>query len=169
MPQGRKTALRLVLSPTERDQLAALLRATTTPALLARRVRLLLLVADGLPLSHVAAIVGIGRHKIAPWVRRYQAQGLAGLTDRRASGTRHRMAPHLLHGLTPVMYEQGTRVSWAGDPAQPWRVCWQRVTYRPTDPPLVEYALTPDDTANARPVWVDAAGVVPWEERPCPR
>ncbi len=164
--QGRKTAIRLVLAPTERDRLAALLRATDTPAPLARRARLLLLVADGLPLSHIATRVGIGRHKIAPWVRRYQAHGLAGLADRRASGTRPPPAPHLLHGLTPGMYAVGTRVYWGGDPAQPWRVRWQRITYYPVGGPLIEYAIGTDDNTDTWPGWVDAAGVVPWEERP---
>ena len=46
--RGRRTSLRVVLTPEERNELERRLRCTTTPSGLARRSRVILGVADGL-------------------------------------------------------------------------------------------------------------------------
>src|SRR5438552_5107462 len=59
MGQGRTTSLTLRLTPAERRTLLAWQRsATTISAGRARRGRMLLLVADGVPIAHVATTVG---------------------------------------------------------------------------------------------------------------
>jgi hypothetical protein len=88
MPRGRTTSLTLRLTPAERLTLMAWQRSTAIPAGLARRGRIILLVADGVPLAHVAATVGISRRFVYKWVRRFLAQGIAGLADKPGRGVR---------------------------------------------------------------------------------
>jgi helix-turn-helix protein len=88
MTRGRKTSLTITLTPAERQTLLAWQRATTIAAGRARRGRLIVLVADGKPLSEVAATVGISRRFIYKWVQRFQAQGVEGLMDKPRHGSR---------------------------------------------------------------------------------
>jgi transposase len=92
MARGRKTSLTIRLTPAERQTLLAWQRATTIAAGRARRGRILVLVADGMPISTVAATVGISRRFVYKWVQRFQEQGVEGLTDKPGRGSR-RMAP----------------------------------------------------------------------------
>ena|SRR6516164_519151 len=82
MARGRKTSLVVRLTPAERQTLLAWQRATTIAAGRARRGRLIVLVADGMPLSDVAATVGISRRFIYKWVRRFLERGVEGLADK---------------------------------------------------------------------------------------
>src|SRR5262245_53022441 len=86
MTRGRKTALTIHLTADERQTLLAWQRATTTPAGCARRGRIILLVADGVPMVHIALTVGISRRFVYKWVRRFLAEGLAGLADKPGRG-----------------------------------------------------------------------------------
>ena len=81
MARGRKTSLTLTLTPEERQTLRAWQRSTTIPAGLARRGRIILLVADGVPVSHIADLVGIGRRFVYKWVKRFLHARVAGLAD----------------------------------------------------------------------------------------
>jgi Helix-turn-helix domain len=63
-------------------------RATTISARCARRGRIILLVADGVPIAHVAATVGISRRFVYKWVQRFLEKGLAGLADQPGRGYR---------------------------------------------------------------------------------
>ena len=81
MPHGRTTTLTVALTMGTRQTLEAWQRAQAIPAGQARRGRIILLVADGLPVSQVAARVGISRRFVYKWVARFQAQGLQGLID----------------------------------------------------------------------------------------
>ena len=66
-------------------------RSTTTiSAGHARRGRMLLFVADGVPITDVAATVGISRRHVYKWVQRFLEQGLVGLTDKPGHGS-HRI------------------------------------------------------------------------------
>ncbi len=51
MARGRKTSFTIRLTPAERLTLLTWQRATTVPAGLARRARLLLLLADGMTIT----------------------------------------------------------------------------------------------------------------------
>ena len=53
MARGRTTALTIHLTPAQRQTLLTWQRATTVPAGLARRGRLILLVADGVPITDI--------------------------------------------------------------------------------------------------------------------
>ena len=88
MARGRKTALTIHLTADERQTLMAWQRSTTIPAGLARRGRIILLLADGMPLVHIAATVGISRRFVYKWVQRFREEGLEGLTDKSGRGRR---------------------------------------------------------------------------------
>lgn len=81
MPRGRRTHLTVTLTDADRATLDAWQRATTIPAWRARRGRILLLLAEGLPVTQVARTVGISRRFVYKWVARYQAGGCAALAD----------------------------------------------------------------------------------------
>ena len=88
MARGRKTSLTIRLTPAERQTLLAWQRATAIPAGLARRGRIILLLADGVPITAIAAAVGVSRRFIYKWARRFLEQGLAGLADKPGRGPR---------------------------------------------------------------------------------
>jgi helix-turn-helix protein len=88
MARGRKTSLTIRLTPAERQTLLAWQRATAIPAGLARRGRIILLLADGVPITAIAATVGISRRFIYKWARRFLEQGLPGLADKPGRGSR---------------------------------------------------------------------------------
>jgi len=92
MARGRKTSLSIQLTPAQRQTLLAWQRSTTISAGLARRGRMILLLADGVTITDIAATVGISRRFVYKWVQQFQEQGVEGLTDKPGRGSR-RMAP----------------------------------------------------------------------------
>jgi len=93
MVQGRKTALTIRLTPMERQTLLAWQQATTVSAGVARRARMIVLRADGMTITDIAATVGISRRFVYKWVQRFLQEGLAGLADKPGRGAR-RVSPH---------------------------------------------------------------------------
>jgi hypothetical protein len=81
MARGRKTSLTIRLTPAERLTLLTWQRATTISAGVARRARLLLLLADGMTITEAAATVGLSRRHSYKWIRRFVRGGLAGLHE----------------------------------------------------------------------------------------
>lgn len=78
-----RRATRLTLTTPERALLTSWSEDPTLPGNLARRARIILLLADGLSISAIAASLGINRRFIYQWQRRFSAQGVHGLDDRR--------------------------------------------------------------------------------------
>jgi CRP-like cAMP-binding protein len=93
MARGRRTSLTIRLTPTERLTLLAWQRATTIPAGLARRARLLLLLADGMTITDAAATVGLSRRHTYKWIQRFVQEGLEGLADKPGRGRRLGLLP----------------------------------------------------------------------------
>ena len=91
MARGRKTSLTIRLTPAERQTLLAWQRATTISAGRARRGRIILLVADRVPISDVATTVGISRRFVYKWVQRFLEKGVEGLANTAKRG--HRRVP----------------------------------------------------------------------------
>ncbi len=96
MARGRKTSLTIRLTPVERQTLLAWQRATTISAGRARRGRIILLVADRVPISDVAATVGISRRFVYKWVQRFAEEGLDGLADKPGRGHRRVSPPSVV-------------------------------------------------------------------------
>src|SRR5438874_2257452 len=82
MPRGRTTSLTIRLTPVERLTLLVWQRSTTISAGVARRARLLLLLADGRTITDAAATVGLSRRHAYKWIQRFVQEGLAGLEAR---------------------------------------------------------------------------------------
>ncbi len=101
MARGRTTALTIRLTPIQRRTLLTWQRATTIRAGLARRGRIILLVADRMAISEVAATVGISRRFVYKWVQRFLQKGLEGLADKPGRGA-HRVSRQ------PALAEQHT-------------------------------------------------------------
>ena len=81
--RGRKTSLRVILTSEERRELERWLRCTMTRAGLARRCRVILGVADGLPLVEVAPPGWHATEKhVRKWTTRFLKGRLEGLQDR---------------------------------------------------------------------------------------
>ena len=93
MARGRKTSFSIRLTPAERLTLLTWQRTTTIPAGLARRARLLFLLADGMTITEAAATVGLSRRHTYKWIRRFVQEGLDGLVDKPGRG--HRPLPRL--------------------------------------------------------------------------
>jgi DNA invertase Pin-like site-specific DNA recombinase len=91
MARGRTTSLTLHLTPAERRTLRAWQRATTLPAGLVRRARIILLLADGMPITAIATTVGMSRQQVYKWIHRFRQEGLAGLHAKPGPG--HRRGP----------------------------------------------------------------------------
>ena len=81
MARGRKTSFTIRLTPAERLTLLTWQRAPTISAGVARRARLLVLVADGMTITEAAATVGLSRRHSYKWLRRFVQDGLAGLHE----------------------------------------------------------------------------------------
>jgi hypothetical protein len=81
MARGRKTSVVLDISPEQRHILTAWQRSTTVRAGLAKRGRILLLLADGASISHISRAVDIRRRVIYKWAERFRTHGIDGLYD----------------------------------------------------------------------------------------
>ena len=92
MARGRTTSLTLRLTPAERLTLLTWQRSTTISAGLARRGRIILLLADRMPIIDIAATVGISRRFVYKWAKRFVQERLEGLANRPGRG--YRPMPH---------------------------------------------------------------------------
>src|SRR5690242_21923450 len=89
----------------------------------ARAARLMLalaLVLEGRSRAEAARAAGMDRQTLGDWVHRYNAEGLAGLRDRRRPGPRPRLTPE-------QEAELATAVERGPDPERDGVVRWRRV------------------------------------------
>jgi hypothetical protein len=91
--RGRKTSLRVILTPEERSYLEQQLRSRTISQGLARRCRAVLGVADGLPVVEVARLVDLTEKHVRKWVQRFLNERLDGLRDRPGRGRKPVFSP----------------------------------------------------------------------------
>jgi transposase len=108
---------------TRTDLTAEELRAAsaTAPSILAaRRMLALALVLDGADRTSAARSCGMDRQTLRDWVHRYNAEGLAGLNDRKAPGRAAKLTPEQKQQLAALV-EAGPDVSKDGV------VRWRRI------------------------------------------
>ena len=83
---ARSSAAALVVSPEDRAELERLVRSGKTQQRVAFRSRIVLAAAEGLSNKAVAERLGTSRPTVIGWRRRYEAEGIAGLTQDRPRG-----------------------------------------------------------------------------------
>ena len=83
---GRKTKIRIELSPEERRELEQLARSQSAEYRKVVRARMILGVADGHTITDVAMMVGRRRTVVTKWAKRFCKKRLRGLTDDPRSG-----------------------------------------------------------------------------------
>jgi hypothetical protein len=91
--RGRKTSFLVELSPAQRADLERWQRSTTVSVGLARRARVLLLLADGHSLKSAASTAGLTVRNARKWVRRFLALGVDGLYDQAGRGRKPVFSP----------------------------------------------------------------------------
>jgi transposase len=79
-------AARLGLRDGDRERLESWLRSSTIAAGLAQRARIVLLAAEGVSHTEIAARVGVSRPTVIGWRQRYEQGGVGGLFDQARSG-----------------------------------------------------------------------------------
>lgn len=82
-----------MLTSKEKAELAALTRKRNEPQGFIRRVRIVLLAAEGLDNLVIASRVGLHRNSIGKWRTRYLREGLAGLRDKPRPGQPRKYSP----------------------------------------------------------------------------
>ena len=116
----------MTVAVTRKELGAAELRreaARCRDARAARRMLALALVLEGGSRAEAARAAGMDRQTLRDWVHRYNAEGLAGLSDRRRPGPRPRLSPEQEAELVTAV-EQGP------DPDRDGVVRWRRVDLR---------------------------------------
>ena len=76
----------LILREGDRERLAELARLPSVPSGLAKRARMVLLAAEGMPNAQIARVAGVSRPTVIGWRDRYQQGGIAALEDQPRSG-----------------------------------------------------------------------------------
>ncbi len=76
----------LALREGDRDRLGKLARLPSVPSGLAKRARIVLLAADGVPNAQIARVTGVSRPTVIGWRDRYARGGVAALEDEPRSG-----------------------------------------------------------------------------------
>src|SRR3954451_10710273 len=116
----------MVVGITRRELGASELRREASQcrdARAARRMLALALVLEGHAREEAARAAGMDRQTLRDWVHRYNAEGLAGLRDRRRPGRKPRLTPGQEAELAAAV-EQGP------DPDRDGVVRWRRVDLR---------------------------------------
>ena len=82
------------------------------PAGRARRGRIILLLADGVPISAIATTVGISRRFVYKWVQRFLEKGVEGLADKPGRGSHVCRACLPWRGSMTSAHEATTQTWW---------------------------------------------------------
>ena len=104
------------LSEEERTELEGRARAHTSTVREARRAKVILLCAEGVPLRQIGEQVGMDQHQVGEWRRRFLADRLDGLADRARSGRPRRLG----HDERMEMAAVATSEHDADDPVATW-------------------------------------------------
>jgi transposase len=149
MARGRTTTLTISLTPAQQQTLLGWQHARTGTARHARRGRVVLLLAEGMPMTQIARLVGMHRRHVSKWGQRFLAGGIERLADQPRPDARRGHAPHdrdlsLLqcrrltrrraHAITSVRWRRqslSTRRGRSGRPGEPAHAgSWPRTLSR---------------------------------------
>jgi Winged helix-turn helix len=91
--QQKSPPVRIVLEPADRVVLEDLARAMAMPHRDVLRARVILMVADQVPLAEVSRRVGLARRIVRKWAARFERDRFRGLDDAPRSGRPPRFSP----------------------------------------------------------------------------
>jgi transposase len=111
MPRRAPT---VVLTAADRAELDRRVHARTGSQQDALRARVVLLAADGLDTTAIAAALGIARGTARAWRARFVAQGLAGLVDRPHRPPPRRYAPEVQARIVVLACQKPADFGWVG-------------------------------------------------------
>jgi transposase len=111
MPRRAPT---VVLTEADRAELARRVRARTNRQQDSLRARIVLLAADGLDNTAIAAALGIARGTARTWRARFVAQGLAGLADRPHCPPPRWYGPAVQAQIVVLACQAPTELGWPG-------------------------------------------------------
>ena len=106
--------LRVVLTAAERGELERRLRAGTTEHRVHERLRMVQAVADGATVPQAARVLGVHHQTVRQAVKRFLAEGFAGLADRPRAGRPPRLSEADLAAVEARLDED------AGSGARTW-------------------------------------------------
>ena len=103
----------LALRDGDREKLVSLTRSSTVTAGAAQQARIVLLAAEGVSNTEIAARTGVSRPTVIGWRARYEDSGMAGLVDRPRSG---RPRPPRKSSRKPTVNQLQTRFASRATP-----------------------------------------------------
>lgn len=104
----------VVLAPADRAELDRRVHARTGSQQDALRARIVLLAADGLDTTAIAATLGIARGTARSWRARFVAQAMAGLVDRPHCPPPRKYAPEIQARIVVLACQAPADLGWAG-------------------------------------------------------
>ncbi len=104
----------VVLTEENRAELDRRVRARTSRQQDALRARIVLLAADGLDTTAIAAALGIARGTARAWRARFVATGMAGLVDRPHCPPPRRYGPETQARIVLLACQPPADLGWAG-------------------------------------------------------
>jgi len=107
MTRGFRTSIEIVLTDEQRDELESSQRSRLMPSGLARRGRIMLLLADGVPIAQIARTLDITRHPVYKWAYRFLEGGIDALADKPGRGRKPFFSPADSH----LYREDGVRAA----------------------------------------------------------
>jgi len=133
------TAPPITLTDEERAELFRRVAAHTTAVRAARRARIVLMAADGMPSRQISQRVGMHESNVAKWRNRFRDKGLEGLEDRPRPGG-------------PKRFGHDERMKVAAARSRPGRTS----TWRRSSGPK-EWRSTSRSCGGSSPTWTSAS------------
>ena len=106
MARGRRRDLAITLTSEEIRTLESWQRSTTISHGLARRVRIILMLAAGESISRIVRTVGVARGPIYRWAKRFHKDRIAGLKDKPGRGREPFFPPEVAIHLVKLACER---------------------------------------------------------------
>jgi transposase len=145
----------ICLDDAEREALEAVSRRATAPFRLVQRVRIVLLAAEGLPSSVIAARLGVCEDTARKWRRRYREQWIDGLADAPRPGRPRKFAARAVAEVKALACEPPAA---SGRPLARW-----------TCPELAREAaasgIVASVSASTVRRWLAEDAIKPWQHR----
>lgn len=152
---GRQSPFVVQLQASERKLLQRMVRTPTAQYRQVLRAKIVLAAAAGLTNAHIARRLGITVNTVRKWRKRYAAQGLAGLADRKRCGRPRVYGAVVVAQAKAIACElPATR----GVPLSRWSVGEVRAE-------LLASGITPDVSVATVGRWLAADAIRPWRYR----